>query len=382
MAKNITIREGDTSKQFTAKKLKMNLVGGGTTNFVPEDEVLYYVDLKDHTFTQSGTFLPSQFNCDGFRQVKIAIPADVKEKTIKANGVYNASDDQCLGYSKVTVSVPGGGGGGPYKVNFFDVDQETILETQNVEWGASAVYHGTTPTMNGMRFVGWNPSSYEIKENTNCFPRFENMVYSADQITDDWVTIAKNCRGDANYYDTGKWKMLELQDGGMLRMQLVAKGVDQAEGENGYANTTWLSMDLVPTPAQWGASGVPTNGWAESSLKAYLDTTFLNDKFPQELKPYLRNVIKYSQTPVSNDYPSVNLLWIPSMKEIANGYETLGTYYDVAFDGGRAKAVYNGGAYTYWSRSASGWVTRVNNVGNIGTLPADQTWYYLLGFCI
>ena len=386
MAKNITIREGDTSKQFTAQKLKMNLVGGGTTNFIPEDEAVDYVDLKDHTFRQAGTFNPSQFNCDGFRQVKIDIPADVKEKTITANGEYNAGDDNVLGYSKVTVAVPGGGGGGPFTVRFFDVDRETLLETTQVEWGGGAVYHGATPTMNGMRFVGWNPSSYGIMADTNCYPAFENMVYSADQINDDWVTIARNCRADANYYETGKWKMLELQDGGLLRMQLVGKGVDAVEGHDGYANTTWLSMDLVPTKYNWmaGTDAVPTNGWAECSLKAYLDTDFLNNSFPQELKPYLRNVIKYSKTPVSNDYPSVNLLWIPSMKEISNGYETLGTYYDVAFGGGIVKGVYNGGAGTYFSRTADGGyrIMRVNNSGYIGNIGPSQYWYYLLGFCI
>lgn len=75
MAKNITIREGDTSKQFTAKKLKMNLVGGGTTNFVPEDEAIDYVDIKNHKFTENGEYDPSDFNADAFGEIVIAVPS-------------------------------------------------------------------------------------------------------------------------------------------------------------------------------------------------------------------------------------------------------------------------------------------------------------------
>ena len=68
MSKNIVIQEGGTGKQFTADKLKTNLVGGGTCLWVPEDE------------TTLGT------------------------KNINENGTYNASDDGYYGYSAVTVN--------------------------------------------------------------------------------------------------------------------------------------------------------------------------------------------------------------------------------------------------------------------------------------
>ena len=38
MSKNIIIQEGGNSKQFTASKLNTALVGGGSCNWVPEDE--------------------------------------------------------------------------------------------------------------------------------------------------------------------------------------------------------------------------------------------------------------------------------------------------------------------------------------------------------
>lgn len=198
MAKNITIREGDTSKQFTAKKLKMNLVGGGTTNFIPEDEAVDYVDLKDHTFNQSGTFNPSDFNCDGFRQVKIDIPADVKEKTITANGEYNAGDDNVLGYSKVTVAVPGGGGGGPYTVRFFDSEGNIIKTDANVPYDGSAsctILDGTVK--DGQYFIGWNPAPEKVRGDMNCYPTYGEYIIDPTDIQDSWESICAD--GGAHY---------------------------------------------------------------------------------------------------------------------------------------------------------------------------------------
>lgn len=68
MSKNIVIQEGGVGRQFTADKLKTALVGGGSCNWVPEDE------------TTVGT------------------------KHITENGTYKASDDGYYGYSQVTVS--------------------------------------------------------------------------------------------------------------------------------------------------------------------------------------------------------------------------------------------------------------------------------------
>lgn len=67
MSKNISIQEGGIGKQLTVDKLKINLVGGGTCLWVPED----------------GTRLTA--------------------KTISEDGTYNASDEGYYGYSQVTV---------------------------------------------------------------------------------------------------------------------------------------------------------------------------------------------------------------------------------------------------------------------------------------
>lgn len=68
MSKNIVIQEGGVGKTLTVDKLKTSTVGGGSCQWVPEDE------------TQLGT------------------------KYISENGTYRASDDGYYGYSEVTVS--------------------------------------------------------------------------------------------------------------------------------------------------------------------------------------------------------------------------------------------------------------------------------------
>lgn len=206
MAKNITIREGDTAKQFTAKKLKVNQVGGGSVNFVPEDEVLDYVDLKDHTFNQAGTFMPSQFNCDGFRQVKIDIPANVKEKTFTKNGTFNAADDNVLGYSKVTIAVPAGGGGGPYTVRFFDGENNVIKTDANVPYDGTAsctLLDGTKK--DDQYFIGWNPVPEKVRGDMNCYPVYGDYIIDPNDIQDSWETI---CADGGAHYPIGSQKPL------------------------------------------------------------------------------------------------------------------------------------------------------------------------------
>lgn len=68
MSKQISIKEGSMSKQFTAKKLKTHVVGGGTCLWVPEDETR------------------------------------LTTKHISENGTYEAINDGYYGYSQVTVS--------------------------------------------------------------------------------------------------------------------------------------------------------------------------------------------------------------------------------------------------------------------------------------
>ena len=114
MSKNITISEGATAKNFTgASKIRTNLLGGGTQNWVPEDEAINYVDLATLSVTDNGTYTAQDEGCQGFSEIDVDVETepDLTTKSISQNGTYNASDDNADGYSQITVNVSGGGGG-------------------------------------------------------------------------------------------------------------------------------------------------------------------------------------------------------------------------------------------------------------------------------
>lgn len=72
MSKNIVINNNGTTETWEAvDAIRMNAVGGGTVDYMPEDE------------TTTGTI------------------------TITANGEYEAADDSLYGYSTAIVNVPG-----------------------------------------------------------------------------------------------------------------------------------------------------------------------------------------------------------------------------------------------------------------------------------
>lgn len=99
MSKNITIQEGGIAKSLTVDKLKTDLVGGGTCNWVPEDE------------TQLIT------------------------KSVTKNGTYEASSDGAHGYSKVIVNVAGGsvtGKGSDGNTHTYNVDGQGNIEDEVV----------------------------------------------------------------------------------------------------------------------------------------------------------------------------------------------------------------------------------------------------------
>lgn len=113
MPKNIVIAEGTQGKTFTAvEKIRTKLQGGGTCNWIPEDEAGDYTNLKNKTIRENGEYLPSADNCTGYSKVTVNVRTNTKAKRITENGTYNATDDGADGYSSVTVDVAGGGGGG------------------------------------------------------------------------------------------------------------------------------------------------------------------------------------------------------------------------------------------------------------------------------
>lgn len=134
MSKNITIAEGAQSKNFNnVAKIRTNLIGGGTQNWIPEDEAGNYANLEEIYISENGTYYADDEGVDGFSKVSVNVSggeAKLITKEITANGTYNASADAADGYSEVYVNigetgrepVSSGGDGNEY---FVETDPNT-----------------------------------------------------------------------------------------------------------------------------------------------------------------------------------------------------------------------------------------------------------------
>lgn len=157
-------------------------------------------------------------------------------------------------------------------------------------------------------------------------------------------------------------------------------------------STLGFSKQMQNVSSAWN------NPWHQSDLYNYLNNEFLNNCFPQELVSYVKPVIKWTRCVLNDtvyvDYPSLNTLWIPSIKEVGSfsdytytDTETLGTFYDVAFgtDGQPSKAGKAKGN-DYWLRSVfrnnTSYCT-INTQGNSGVDPPNtNSKQIMMGFCL
>lgn len=110
MSKNITIAEGTQAKNFSnVSKIRVNNIGGGTSNWIPEEEAGLYANLGEANITKNGTYKASDEDYDGFSKVTVKVDPKVTTKTVTKNGTYKAKKDKVDGFSEVSVQVPTGG---------------------------------------------------------------------------------------------------------------------------------------------------------------------------------------------------------------------------------------------------------------------------------
>lgn len=182
-----------------------------------------------------------------------------------------------------------------YNVNFYN--GSTLLQTVSVYEGSNATYTGTTPTNpEQTAFLGWSRTSgaktadstalQNITANTNVYAVFESAL-EVEEITDSWETIMSrvNAGTAADYYNVGNYKELDLGTEGTVNMQIVGTMTDELYSGSGYAQLSWLSMELLATSHRmnpdiqyntksapsWTASGntwTSQNRYAVSTAKA------------------------------------------------------------------------------------------------------------------
>ena len=371
-------------------------VPGGTTSPV----TLSTLQVTENGYYEAG-------EGEAYLGVEVNVPqtqAEMRAISINQNGEYDPEDDGYDGFSYIIVDVPQKGSGGPYTVTFHNTDGTVLQTIAGVPEGGGATYAGfVIPESPGMRFVGWSPNPTYVDFNMNCYPRFANMDLAEYMIAEDWETIARNIEkeGVDVGYEIGAWKLLDITGYGTVRMMLAAKGVDELEGLNGYAATTWIAKDLFnDTLERMNNTNTSVGGWEESALRSKLNTIFQNT-FSQSLAKYIKPVVKYSKTLKNGIYissnPTVDKLWIPSHREIFgnDSYENLGPFYDAAFGvngvaqlSARIRKVYNN------SRTDTQWWTRsgenndsyrcmyIDSDGKEYSTLTSISKFICLGFCI
>lgn len=93
-----------------------------------------------------------------------------------------------------------------FTVTFYN--ESTWLQTvENVPYGGTATYTGSTPTKTDHTFIGWDPSPTNVTEDISCYAQFK-----VPYITDSWEVISqRSAAGTAqNYYSVGDCKPIEL----------------------------------------------------------------------------------------------------------------------------------------------------------------------------
>jgi len=371
--KNVAILEGLVSRTFTdVEKISVKeMDGSDEITWVPEDEVLNYVDLKTLNIKKNGTYKAASMYCDGFNKVKVNVSADVDDITITENGTYNASDDDLDGYSSVTVNVPSAGGG-VYTVTFLD-DNGSTIKTMRVEEGEDAWcldLDGTTTSAG--YFKGWNPSPKNVRADITCRPVRGAVTIQSQEITDSWDTI---CANKGAGYPLGAYKELtitvpagtvsdtlndvEVWDAtssssysqdyrndlswinkNVAEITLTLKMIKVAEGEDG-TTSSWVSELTVNTgqiisQPQFPNGATITDGennyrgqgtWEIDGLREYLNSLFFNS-LPNALKENIKPVHKtfkkiitpfITNTGMAMPFSEgicIDKIWVPSMREM------------------------------------------------------------------
>lgn len=285
-----------------------------------------------------------------------------------------------------------------YTVYFYN--GTTLLQTvQNVAYGSSATYTGSTPVNSedaSLAFLGWSPQPTNITGNTSCYAQFETPVVVAE-ITDSWDTIIANIDNGTygTKYKVGNYKPLDLGTEGTINMQIVAIDADELSS-GGYAPLTFIGMELLNTKCGMNSGNSTYGFWNGSNMKTYLSSTIfpLIKTANSNVATRMRKVTKYSSSynystskVTKNGHITTDRLWIPSNHEIVNdtSYETEGAVYSSIYKDptSRIKSI-NNSATSWWTRSvmSSSEFRYIRDNGTNSGNFASSKYGVCLGFCL
>lgn len=292
-----------------------------------------------------------------------------------------------------------------YNVYFYNGDQ-LIQVVEDVLYGSSVTYSGTTPVKTGVdnpeeyEFKRFNPEPSNITGETKCYALFKFTGY----IKDDWATINANAQNGtaADIYEIGGRKEIPitLSDGTstIADVELIAFNHDNLADGSGKASLTFFCKDLPNMLHNMNDISGTEGGWANSSMRSFLSGELFN-VLPDELKSVIKPVSKISDGGATNKalITTTDSLWLASYDEVgfASGNNNLsgqGELYSAVFSNdkeSRKKYITDdtetGGWWlrsTYYTTSNNTMFWRVQKSGSsYGDIQSGQ-FYVTFGFCI
>lgn len=404
------------------------------------------VEVGSTTITENGTYDAASEGLVGWDSISIDVdeysdeddenrtPTDKDDKdlilgqlTATHNRVYKASSDvveegndntySLDGFDEVTVEVPEEeqkeSSDAEFTVKFMDGTKE--LYSTMVGYGQDAEYAGTTPSREGLYFVGWKPEPVNVTNDMEVKAEFSKTKPETKdgEIRDSWTTIIS--KGSASY-KPGSYKYLNVGKYGRIRMQKVNNGnawvamdpLDVRLAFSKYKSTTYTqNQDGSHTPNPTIENGgkpydIPMNpnGWRTSGLRAILNSDVYNEMqqavrgaiFPTT--KYTR-AIEYTNTDGNGNTQFIfinertqDLIWIPSYKEIfgdSKDFPENGTHFTFFNSSEERKMAKNNQYIRYPLRSAHSSINNtgcVDSSGKFSNLAVGSEEYIRIGFSL
>lgn len=246
-----------------------------------------------------------------------------------------------------------------YTATFVNKGGTTLATQNNVPYGTTPSYSGSTPTSPDSTdgaFQGWTPALGPITGNTTYTATYASPVEVAE-ITDDWATIIDNIENGLaqSKYKIGNYKALDLGTEGTAEMQIVAFDAD-TDAEGNTVPVTMISKSALTNASPMTAGNrTATGGYpATKTIKPYLENTVL-PKISSTVSKHIVPASKTSRQKNPSDVDLTNLLkiWIPSYREIYGGtsYERTGPIYNELFKNNASRI--KGPHSEWWLRSAN-----------------------------
>lgn len=316
--------------------------------------------------------------------------------TADANATKNVTADRSIyaAYSRTVRT---------YTVTFNNSNGTTLQTVNNVPYGGSATYTGSTPvdpSGGGKEFNGWNPAPTNIQGNTTCVAQYKSLE-PEHTITDDWdgIIAAINDGTYKTKYSVGDTMSLDLGSEGFIAVKIAAFDTDARADGNGTAEITWIAEQLLTTehrmnPAKEdGVEGTGSlGGWEKCEMRSYLANTIM-PLMPSNVAAAIKPVTKYTKTynaseSTVNNVESADKLWTPSAREVnITGYETTGPLYSSVFadNESRKKKSISSGYDSMWFLRTVSTTTRnfscINSSGSETYSSAGSARGVCIGFC-